>query len=208
MKLAGIAVAQSLPALGLLAMGLLVASLPGHAQNAPTPAQTPAPVTDEIPNFADERTDFGVPPQATLQVLVGTTTPTSIPGGRVLTTADVVGILRAGEMPLLLVDVLDSAAHDGIPGSIWVPGAGKPGRFDDDIQRKLADTLGEVTGNDLGAPLAFFCEGARCWESYNAALRAMRLGFQSVMWYRGGLEAWHAAGLPMAALDPNSEHDK
>ena len=30
-------------------------------------------------------------------------------------------------------------------------------------------------------------------ESYNAALRAMQLGYRNVLWYRGGLSAWIAA---------------
>ena len=30
-------------------------------------------------------------------------------------------------------------------------------------------------------------------ESYNAALRAMQLGYRNVLWYRGGLSSWIAA---------------
>ena len=32
--------------------------------------------------------------------------------------------------------------------------------------------------------------------SYNAALRAINAGYTNVKWYRGGIEAWKAAGLP------------
>jgi len=39
--------------------------------------------------------------------------------------------------------------------------------------------------------------GAECWESYNAALRALRLGYREVYWYRGGVASWQAAGLPL-----------
>jgi rhodanese-related sulfurtransferase len=46
-------------------------------------------------------------------------------------------------------------------------------------------------------PIVFFCEGVGCWESYNAALRAEKMGFTRVYWYRGGLDAWKEAGLPM-----------
>jgi rhodanese-related sulfurtransferase len=42
--------------------------------------------------------------------------------------------------------------------------------------------------------VAFFCAGPRCWLSYNAALRAVRLGYRRVLWYRGGIEAWGAGG--------------
>jgi hypothetical protein len=33
--------------------------------------------------------------------------------------------------------------------------------------------------------------------SYNAALRAINLGYKNVLWYRGGIEAWQRAGLPL-----------
>lgn len=33
--------------------------------------------------------------------------------------------------------------------------------------------------------------------SYNAALRAINLGYRNVLWYRGGIEAWQAAGQPL-----------
>ncbi|MND08271.1 hypothetical protein D3C83_307850 [compost metagenome] len=48
----------------------------------------------------------------------------------------------------------------------------------------------------------FFCVDTECWLSYNAALRAIRLGYSNVMWYRGGISAWSAAELPMAQSDP------
>ncbi len=37
----------------------------------------------------------------------------------------------------------------------------------------------------------------KCWGSYNAALRAIRLGYTNVHWFRGGVEAWQQAGLPL-----------
>jgi rhodanese-related sulfurtransferase len=48
--------------------------------------------------------------------------------------------------------------------------------------------------------LIFFCFGPRCWLSYNAALRATRLGYTDVRWYRGGLEAWGAGGGALTEL--------
>jgi rhodanese-related sulfurtransferase len=42
--------------------------------------------------------------------------------------------------------------------------------------------------------MVFFCANARCWLSYNAALRAVRLGYSGVRWYRGGIDAWGRSG--------------
>lgn len=45
--------------------------------------------------------------------------------------------------------------------------------------------------------MVFYCASTMCWMSYNAALRARALGYLDVLWYRGGIEAWKAAGLPL-----------
>ena len=60
-----------------------------------------------------------------------------------------------------------------------------------------ADDLKTLAKSNMATPLVFFCEGAKCWESYNAALRALKIGFTRVYWYRGGLMAWQAADLPV-----------
>lgn len=57
--------------------------------------------------------------------------------------------------------------------------------------------LAHATGGRKTVPRVFFCASSRCWESYNAALRAQRLGYTKVLWYRGGLAAWEASGGPM-----------
>jgi rhodanese-related sulfurtransferase len=49
---------------------------------------------------------------------------------------------------------------------------------------------------DRNMPLVIFCDSTVCWQSYNAALRAASAGYVNVYWYRGGVEAWRAAGLP------------
>ena len=53
--------------------------------------------------------------------------------------------------------------------------------------------MGKLTNNNLNMPLVFFCPGVKCWESYNAALRAINLGYSKVYWYRGGISSWTAA---------------
>ena len=47
-------------------------------------------------------------------------------------------------------------------------------------------------------PVMFYCASRNCWLSANAAQRAATAGWREVHWYRGGLEAWRAAGLPTA----------
>jgi PQQ-dependent catabolism-associated CXXCW motif protein len=54
-----------------------------------------------------------------------------------------------------------------------------------------------MTNNNKEVPLIFYCQSNQCWMSYNAALRAIHMGYTNVLWYRGGLEAWKAAGQPV-----------
>jgi len=65
------------------------------------------------------------------------------------------------------------------------------------VQREFGAYLRQVTQGRQDVPLVFYCASAMCWMSYNAALRAIRMGYQKVGWYRGGVEAWKEAGLPI-----------
>jgi PQQ-dependent catabolism-associated CXXCW motif protein len=145
------------------------------------------------PTVIDEAQDFGVAPSAELRPKdVSGPTPLEIPGARVIATAELRKLLREGQP--LLFDVIGGEGHESLPGAVWLPGAGRGSSFDDDIQARLALALQAATRGDKSVPLVFFCAGPRCWLSYNAALRAVRLGYRSVRWYRGGIEAWGAAG--------------
>ena len=72
--------------------------------------------------------------------------------------------------------------------------------FIDTLQGQFAGRLERITGGDKARPLVFFCVNTQCWLSYNASLRAAALGYSKVYWYRGGIEAWRLAGLPLATV--------
>ena len=54
----------------------------------------------------------------------------------------------------------------------------------------------------MARPIVFFCAGPRCWLSYNASLRAAKLGYTNVRKYREGIEDWVDAGLPTESGAP------
>ncbi|MFO1057022.1 MAG: rhodanese-like domain-containing protein [Dongiaceae bacterium] len=166
-----------------------------YSGSPPAPGTAPAPVYG---TYAEELEDFGIAPQSSLKPKVGAPTPLTIPGGTTVTTAAVVEALDKG-VQFLLIDALKTAGHPSIPNAYDFGYAGHGGTFDDDVQERLWRELSQLTGHRPDIPLVFFCQGARCWESYNAALRAIQMGFSNVYWYRGGLAAWQAAGLPLAA---------
>jgi PQQ-dependent catabolism-associated CXXCW motif protein len=163
----------------------------------PRPAATPTPPGIPVRNYANELTDWGVPPQKVLQSQVGSRTPMNIPGGRVVTTPELARAFNSGQ-EFLLVDALKDQHSLTIQGADRIPEAGFAGSYTDATQRGLSAQLQELTDDDLDFIVVFFCQGAECWESYNASLRAINLGYTSVFWYRGGLAAWQEAGLPLA----------
>jgi rhodanese-related sulfurtransferase len=150
---------------------------------------------------ANETADHGVAPQAELRrAELDAPTPLAVPGARTVATAELRRLLQrpGGERPVL-VDVLGGDGHRTLPGAAWLPGAGRGESFDDPLQAKLGAALAALSGGDPTRPIVLFCAGPRCWLSYNAALRAVRLGYTNVLWYRGGIESWGAGGGALAA---------
>jgi len=152
--------------------------------------------------LADELRDFGIPPNAQLRADEHSSpTPLEIPGARLIATPELRGLIaRPPETRPVLFDVLGGDGHLSLPGAIWLPGAGRGSTFDDAIQIRLAGVLDVATRGDRQRALVFFCASVNCWLSYNAALRAVQLGYENVRWYRGGIEAWRAAGGPVTEL--------
>jgi PQQ-dependent catabolism-associated CXXCW motif protein len=150
--------------------------------------------------FADEDTSWGIePPPGYRAKDYHGPTPAAIPGARVLTTLELKAMLE-GEPRPFLVDVLSGPPHRTLRGALWLHNGGL-GDFDAIEEKRYLDTIALLAGHDKERHLVFFCSGARCWLSYNAALRAARAGYSNVYWYRGGIEAWRAAGLPTTQSD-------
>jgi PQQ-dependent catabolism-associated CXXCW motif protein len=166
-------------------------------RNQPQPQPPPGPGQrmdlDQLGKA--ERQDFGVP--ATPQLHDGAMhgpTPASIPGGQVITTKGLVGLVQNKQAPYFLFDVL--GGPETLPGamaSVWMS---QPGSFNDQVQQQLAQLMQQGTQGRKDTVLVFYCLSSHCWMSYNAALRAINAGYKNVLWYRGGIEAWKAAGMP------------
>ena len=153
------------------------------------------------PAIANEDVDYGLAPVSTLRTAdYHAPTPREVPGAKTIGTSTLRDSLQAQPQPLLF-DVLGGEVHASLPGAIWLPGAGRGQSLTDAVQARFAQTLQAVTKGDRKRPLVFFCQGTQCWLSYNAALRAVALGYEAVFWYRGGIEAWIAAGGDLAPLE-------
>lgn len=150
----------------------------------------------------DENEDFGVAATETLRLEDhASPTPLEIRGAKRLSTAEVFERLaRPAAARPLLFDVVGDV-HPSLPGAVWLPGAGRGESFEDGVQERLAETLALLTHGDKAREIVFFCAGERCWLSYNAALRAARLGYTEIGWYRGGVRAWTAAGYSVGPMN-------
>lgn len=151
--------------------------------------------------YADEDKDWGVPPTKVLRTVgYHGPTPTQIPGGKVITTGELQELMGQESRPYV-IDVLGGGVHRTIAGAFWMLGSG-PGDMSKDEEERFAKAIAAFAGGDKGRAMVFFCVDNECWLSYNAALRAIALGYSNVMWYRGGIAAWRAAGNMMAQSDP------
>ena len=164
-----------------------------------TPIRSDAPlnsITIADQAYADEATDYGTPPvSALIPVNYHEPTPTTLAGGKLISTFQLHKTLTSKKPPVV-INALSGEVTELIPGSVWLSGSGEKGKFNDDTQKQLEQRLQELTSGDSKRMLVFYCTGYTCWRSYNAALRAVNARFRNVHWYRGGLTSWYAAGLP------------
>ena len=91
--------------------------------------------------------------------------------------------------------------RDNIPGSLWLANVGY-GALSGEMEAYFRRSLEEATAGDHSRPLVLYCQ-MQCWMSWNAAKRAIALGYSRVHWYPDGTDGWAAAGLPLAEAHPH-----
>jgi PQQ-dependent catabolism-associated CXXCW motif protein len=140
-------------------------------------------------------------------------TPATLNGARVLTTDEVAALWKAGDA--IFVDVMPRPPRPAnlpagtiwrdqpranIPRSIWLPDTGY-GALAAVTAAYLRDNLARVTSGNRGKLLVFYCL-KDCWMSWNAAKRALAMGYTNVAWYPDGSDGWANAGLPLEPANP------
>jgi len=138
--------------------------------------------------------------------------PRTLAGARVATTAEVEALWKRGgaafvdvlprpPKPKLPPDTLwrDEPRPD-IPGSLWLPDTGY-GALPPRMEAYFRDGMAKATGGDRAKPVVIYCLHD-CWMSWNAARRAVAMGYTSVIWYPDGTDGWSAAGLPLKDATP------
>jgi PQQ-dependent catabolism-associated CXXCW motif protein len=127
-------------------------------------------------------------------------TPQKIDGIKVYATQELATALKSPQPPLL-IDVW-AAVNEAIPSAVTLLMGGLA--FDDAsgdaiYEARFAGLL-KALSPDPSKPVIFYCQSRDCWLSVNAAMRAKKLGYAQVGWYRGGMESWKAANLPLGKV--------
>ncbi|HMN71026.1 MAG TPA: PQQ-dependent catabolism-associated CXXCW motif protein [Rhodoblastus sp.] len=140
-------------------------------------------------------------------------TPTALAGARVVDTEAAAQLWR--DKAAVFIDVLPHAPkppnlpastvwrekrRDNIPGSLWLPDVGY-GAIAPETQAYFARGLERASGPGKARPLVFYCL-ADCWMSWNAAKRALSMGYANVIWYPDGTDGWSAEGHELAESHP------
>ncbi len=90
------------------------------------------------------------------------------------------------------------------PAPLRLPGALSAGfaareAIDEAGRARLAALLATRTDGDRERPIVIYGRDVAARSGADLARRAVQLGYRRVVWLRGGLAGWAAAGLPMAA---------
>ncbi len=156
--------------------------------------------------YVDEAKDWGVAPTKELRTNdYDAPTPLTVPGATTVTTEVFAAMMEHDPPVPLLFDCLDGIpgkVRKVIPGATWLGSAAGDGYVFAAEMNRFAKMLEKETGGDKDREMVFYCLSSKCWLSYNAALKAVELGYRRVYWYRGGLAAWHASGRIFVRADP------
>lgn len=140
-------------------------------------------------------------------------TPATLRGARVLTTDEAAEVWKDGKA--VFVDVMPhpprppnlppgtiwrEKPRQNIPSSIWLPDTGY-GALAPVMENYLRTNLDRVTGTDRATLLVFYCL-RNCWMSWNAARRALTMGYPNVAWFPEGTDGWEDALLPLVESKP------
>jgi PQQ-dependent catabolism-associated CXXCW motif protein len=140
-------------------------------------------------------------------------TPASLHGAKVLTTEEAHALWAKEQAEF--VDVLPQPPRPqglpastiwrpkprlDIPHSIWLPDTGY-GALAPVMEAYFERGLAQASAGDHDRMLVFYCL-ENCWMSWNAAKRAITLGYPNVAWYRDGTDGWTANGFPTEEREP------
>ncbi len=144
--------------------------------------------------------------------------PADVPGGKTLDSAQAIAAHVQGKTTFIDVyppkglgpDPLDghwviTEERKSIPGAIWLPEVGR-GTLSNEAEDYFKRNLARLTDDKTDASVVFFCT-SDCWQSWNAARRAIGWGYSDVHWYPLGTDGWLEAGGELSPVQPVNFQD-
>jgi len=116
--------------------------------------------------------------------------PAQLAGAKLITTAQMVQVMRARDAGQLRFDLIDARGCTEEP---TIPGAAC-------LSPNSLEAL-EERDPDHSSEIVIFCHDGRCPMSYQLGMQAVQAGYTGIYWYRGGINAWAAGGNPTAGFE-------
>lgn len=126
-------------------------------------------------------------------------TPSSVPGGTVISLEELENMVREGKPVLLDVNAAEGAGPNPVSGvwqlsrqrvnkagTVWLPDVGR-GVLTPEFETYFKDNLARLTGGDMTRAIIIYCQ-ADCWMSWNAVKRAASYGYTALYWYPDGTD--------------------
>jgi adenylate cyclase len=156
-------------------------------------------------DHVDEDADPGLPITAgPRSANLTAPTPIGAPGVTTIRTSELSALVgnrhssASNAAPPLVLSTICAGCKDiDFPGAVPVPAAHHRAPLDDKARQDLKAWLDRLSGGDQTRHLITMSWNAEQWQSRNLAMELVAVGYANVTWYRGGLEAWDAAGLPV-----------
>ena len=135
-----------------------------------------------------------------------TPTPATLAGATVVDAVEVHALIKDNKQTVL-IDVLPlerkppdfppdrlwrTPPRYNLPSSVWLPNIGD-GPISPSFEQYFVENLDNIISAKYNPPLVFYCL-VDCWMSWNAAKRALELGYNNVYWFPGGTDEWEAMG--------------
>ncbi len=130
---------------------------------------------------------------------LGIVTPENLAGAQVVAAEQVRDILAKGGVVIADTRSAKEFAAERIAQAVHAP-YGEKSLKERDYDVTL-DDVSAIAKLDRTRPTVFLCNGPECWKSYKASREAVKLGFKTVYWFRGGMPEWRARGLPVVRAE-------
>ena len=124
-------------------------------------------------------------------------TPATLAGGKVATADEAKNLLDGKKAAFFDTRSAMSFGKGHLPGAKAIP-YGEKSEFAENFDAsKDRFDLAQLPA-DKNAALVFYSDGPTGWKSYKAAVLAVRAGYKSVHYFRGGWAEWEAKKYPVA----------